>query len=104
MHLINCKECGNTISQKAPFCPHCGAPTGKAPVPQVVTIQKSKGTAAALAILLGGIGLHKFYLNQPGQGILYILFCWTFIPAILGLLEGLSYLTYSQEGFQKKYG
>ena len=27
-----------------------------------------------------------------GQGILYIVFCWTFIPALIGFIEGIVYL------------
>ncbi len=42
-----------------------------------------------LAILLGGIGVHKFYAGKPGQGILYLLFCWTYIPALIALIEGI---------------
>ena len=34
---------------------------------------KSKVTAYLLWFFLGGIGAHKFYLNKPGMGILYIL-------------------------------
>ena len=35
-----------------------------------------------LAFFLGGIGVHKFYAGKIGTGILYILFCWTFIPSM----------------------
>jgi hypothetical protein len=38
--------------------------------------------AIILALLLGGIGVHKFYLDKPGAGIFYLLLCWTFIPVI----------------------
>jgi TM2 domain-containing membrane protein YozV len=56
-----------------------------------------------LALLLGGLGLHKFYLNKPGQGVFYLLFCWTFIPAVIGLIEGLSYLFMNDEAFQRRF-
>ena len=64
---------------------------------------KNKTTAGVLAIFLGGIGAHKFYLGQNGLGLLYLVFVWTFIPAILGLVEGLSYFSLSDEDFNKKY-
>jgi len=64
---------------------------------------KTKTTAGVLAIFLGGIGAHKFYLGQNGLGLLYLVFVWTFIPAILGLLEGLSYFSMSDKDFNKKY-
>ena len=65
---------------------------------------KSKVAAGILGIFLGGIGAHKFYLGKIGQGILYLLFFWTYIPAILGLIEGIIYLTKSDEQFAMKYG
>lgn len=65
--------------------------------------QKSKITAGLLALLLGGIGAHKFYLNKPGMGVLYILFCWTYVPAIIALIEGIMYLSVTDEEFFYKY-
>lgn len=64
---------------------------------------RTKSTAAILAIFLGGVGFHKFYLGQIGRGIFYLLFCWTFIPAIISFFEAISFLTYSQEAWDKKY-
>lgn len=55
--------------------------------------RKNRVTAGVLGILLGGLGVHKFYLGQIGWGILYLVFLWTYIPAILGLIEGIRYLT-----------
>lgn len=43
--------------------------------------------AAVLAILFGTFGIHKFYLGEFKSGILYLLFCWTGIPAILAILD-----------------
>lgn len=63
---------------------------------------KNRITAALLAILLGGLGIHKFYLGKSGQGVLYLLFCWTGIPAVVGLVEGILYLTQSDEEFRQK--
>ncbi len=40
-----------------------------------------------LAIFLGAFGAHKFYLGQPVLGVLYLLFCWTFIPGIIAIIE-----------------
>jgi TM2 domain-containing membrane protein YozV len=70
----------------------------------VVHYPKSRVTAAALALFLGGLGIHKFYLNRPGLGLLYLLFCWTFVPAIVGFIEALVYLSMSDEAFQQQYG
>ena len=40
-----------------------------------------------LAFFLGGIGVHKFYAGKIGTGILFILFCWTFIPSFIALID-----------------
>ena len=63
---------------------------------------KSRTTAGVLAILLGGLGIHKFYLGNVGMGILYFVFCWTWIPSVIGIIEGIIYLTSSDESFQLK--
>lgn len=64
---------------------------------------KSKVAAGLFGIFLGNIGVHKFYLGQVGMGILYLALCWTFIPGLVGLIEGILYLTKSDEEFNAKY-
>jgi len=51
------------------------------------SVRKNPTTGVLLALFLGGIGAHHFYLGSIGLGILYLLFCWTFIPAIVALIE-----------------
>jgi len=65
---------------------------------------KSRIVAAILAFFLGGLGIHKFYLGQIGWGIIYLIFCWTFIPSIVAFIEFIIYLCTSDEDFAKKYG
>lgn len=64
---------------------------------------KDKTTAAMLALLLGGLGVHKFYLGRGVQGALYLIFCWTFIPAIVGFIEGILLLLKSKQNFDLDY-
>ena len=64
---------------------------------------KSRIVAAVLAIFLGGLGAHKFYLNKNGKGFLYLIFCWTYVPAIISLFEGIGYLLQSDAEFQEKH-
>lgn len=64
---------------------------------------KTKGTAALLAILLGGIGGHKFYLGQSGQGIMYLLFCWTFIPGLIAFFEFFMLLMMDKQEFDRRF-
>lgn len=52
--------------------------------------------AGILAIFLGGIGIHKFYLGKAEWGLIYFFFSWTGIPLLLGIFEGFIYLTMSQ--------
>jgi TM2 domain-containing membrane protein YozV len=54
---------------------------------QYNNVKKNGTTAVLLALLLGGLGAHKFYMGQTGQGILYLLFCWTYIPTLIALIE-----------------
>lgn len=96
--MVYCRGCGKEIHETARSCPHCGAQNG------TLLGQKSRIAAALLAFFLGGLGVHKFYLGKVGQGILYLLFCWTFIPAIISFIEFIIYLCESDEAFAKKYG
>ncbi len=133
MSQIVCPQCGAPIDPYASECKFCGekialqqAVQQAAPQPQPVYMQqpqptvvvqqpvyntainpawpvKSKMAAGLLGIFLGGLGIHKFYLGKTGMGILYLCFCWTYIPAIVGLVEGILYLCSSDENFQLKH-
>lgn len=41
------------------------------------------------AFLLGGFGVHHFLTKNTTKGILYLVFCWTGIPTILGIIDGI---------------
>src|SRR5258708_1464285 len=89
-----CQECGQVIRAKAEICPKCGV--RQALLPGSFSGSQAdtrKLTAALLAIFLGSLGAHKFYLGQNGWGVIYLLLCWTFIPTVLGLIEGIIYLS-----------
>ena len=70
------------------------------PIP---TTTKNKTVAALLALFLGGIGIHKFYLGKTGRGILYLLFFWTGIPMIIGFISALKLFIMSEREFAEKY-
>ena len=59
-----------------------------------------------LAILVGGLGIHKFMMGQTTAGIIMILltFC-TCTGGIIGLIEGIIYiyLTKTDEEFYQTY-
>jgi TM2 domain-containing membrane protein YozV len=96
--MVYCHGCGKPIHETALTCPQCGARQ------QIARSEKSKLAAALLAIFLGGFGMHKFYLGQIGLGVLYLVFCWTLIPAIVGFIEGIVYLATDDRRWAEKYG
>ena len=122
-NAIACLGCGCAPGNGSKFCPNCGAETQAA---QVVCIKcgvalqnaaatvptdggKSRVTAALLAIFLGAIGAHEFYLGHSTSGLIRlaigIVGLVILIPAasIIGLIEGIIYLTKSDEEFQRVY-
>lgn len=98
-----CSDCGAVIKAKAEICPKCGCrQMGYSGIP-VTSNKKDKTTAGIIALLLGGLGIHKFYLGNSGMGILYLLFCWTFIPALIAFIEAIIIFTQSQQAFDAKW-
>ena len=94
-----CRDCGSVIHDRAEICPKCGVRQKMMPA----VGGRNRASAAIFAFFLGGLGLHKFYLGQPGLGILYLLFCWTLVPSFVGLIETIVYLSMSDESFNAKY-
>jgi len=64
-------------------------------------LMKSKKTAILLAIFLGYLGIHRFYLGQIGLGILY--FCTAGMFLVLPIIDIFVWITGSQESFDNKY-
>jgi len=122
-NAIACLGCGCAPGNGSRFCPNCGAETQAAQVVCIkcgVAVQnaaatatadagKNRVTAALLAIFLGGIGAHEFYLGHSTSGLIIlaigIVGLVILIPAasIIGLIEGIIYLTKSDEEFQRVY-
>jgi len=63
---------------------------------------KNRKEAGILAIVLGGLGIHKFYLGKYGKGLIYAAFSWSFIPALISIAEGIHFLTESDEQFEEE--
>lgn len=40
-----------------------------------------------LALFLGGIGAHDFYVGKPVTGLIKLAFCWTGIPVIISVFN-----------------
>ena len=116
-----CSNCGTQCATNQAVCLNCGTALGNAVNEQVVIAQPTvvqptggmnhayvqgnynKTTAAILAFLIGGLGAHKFYHGSFGWGILYIVFCPTFIPAIVSLIEAIMYLAMPQGEYDSRY-
>ncbi len=65
---------------------------------------EKKVVAGVLGILLGGLGIHKFYLGYTKEGVIQIvlsLVCG--LGALIGLIEGIMYLIKSDEQFVATY-
>ena len=64
---------------------------------------KDKSVAGILALFLGGFGVHRFYLEQTGLGIFYLIFCWFPVMWIVGWIDAIVFLSMDKENFDYKY-
>ena len=89
-----CDSCGADILAKAEICPKCGVRQHS---------HVSKAVLLLVTFFFGGLGAHKFYLGKWWQGALYLLFFWTWIPAVIALVEFIVYCFTSEERLNEKY-
>ena len=123
----NCKSEFTTAGQQPSVrCPYCGntfqTAYGSQPYGQQVPPAgsgndiftpgrsgKSRGVAGLLAIFLGYLGVHYFYLGKTTPGLVFLLVsllsCGTVavIPAILSIIHGIIMLAGTQADFDRKY-
>ena len=70
---------------------------------------KSKVVAGVLGILVGWLGIHKFYLGYTGPGLVLllasVLTCGigSIVTSVIGLIEGILYLVKTDEEFHEMY-
>lgn len=68
-----------------------------------------KIAAGILAILLGSLGVHKFVLGYQQEGLIMLIFTivtcgvGSGLTGLVGLIEGIIYLTKSDEEFIQTY-
>lgn len=98
-----CPHCAEKIKDEAIKCKHCKSDLVDRNKGTPDHHKKSKTTAVLLALFLGGVGAHKFYLDRSGQAIWYLLFCWTLIPALIALIEVFRLGFMSNEKFDRLY-
>lgn len=81
------------------------------PYPTRPVSRKSRAAAGLLAIFCGILGFHKFYLGYISAGIIMFLLTfflwWTIVVPLamflVSIIEGVMYLTKSDEEFQRIY-
>ena len=54
---------------------------------QPVYIANNTKAVNKIVYCVGGIGVHKFYAGKIAEGILYLIFFWTTIPALVAFVE-----------------
>ena len=121
-----CTKCGAVNEDTAQYCVNCQAQLtpvsgGYKPMQSVnqgasgaMTDWKALGAdkkilAGILGIVVGAFGVHKFVLGYTTEGIIMLLItvltCGVFaiVPSIIGIVEGVIYLTKSDEDFVRTY-
>lgn len=64
---------------------------------------RDKNVAGVLALFLGWVGVHRFYLGQVGRGILYAVFCWFPLIWLIALIDAIVLFSQDKEVFDIKY-
>ena len=88
---------------------HSDPPPPSTPLPDKEAFSEKKIVAGVFGIVLGAFGIHKFILGMttPGVIMLLVTVCSCFLASpimnIIGLIEGIIYLTKSDEDFYQTY-
>ena len=94
-----CSNCGNQIT--GAFCANCGTAASSV----IASAQQAMYASTAPAkwrVTAGVLGIHKLNMGNIGAGVVYILLCWTYVPAIVGLVEGIIYLAGDDNAFNAR--
>lgn len=110
-----CPDCGTSYAETLSSCPNCGAPNrtrkvahGEDPFVDGPS-GKSRGIAAILAIILGGLGVQYFYIGKITAGVICVLVsvasCGSLavIPSVLGIVQGIILFTKDNEYFESNF-
>jgi TM2 domain-containing membrane protein YozV len=110
----SCSACGAEIDSRAEICPKCGVRQSGGPVAVGgdAAFRQASGTkiaAGICAILLGSLGIHKFILGMTTPGIIMLLVTLLTcgiggaVTTVIGIVEGIIYLTKSDQEFYEMY-
>ena len=103
-----CPACGAAVSKRDRHCPECDEPQPQRD-PALAEANSKKTAAGVCAILIGGFGIHKFILGYTTPGVIMLLLslltCGIAYPImhIISIVEGITYLTKSDEDFYRIY-
>lgn len=118
---VSCPTCKTANLGPAGRCSNCGTILPISPMPMQPYAQyggkppgaDKKVAAGVVGILLGGLGIHKFILGYTTEGIIMlvtwilgmVLLCGvpSLIVSVIGIVEGIMYLTKSDEEFSRTY-
>lgn len=118
---VFCTKCGAQNDDYSQTCSQCQAPLpaiggyqpiqppapmyGQPPATDLQRLGAEKKIMVGLcAILVGGFGVHKFILGYTNEGIIQLVLGLCFgIGGIIGIVEGIIYLTKSDEEFARTY-
>lgn len=138
MYIHNCPECNRQYSTQEKVsrvkCPYCGAETNVSYSEQQGTNYqeqwrqfgeqasavvddvfsngpsgRSRGVAGLLALFLGGVGLHYFYMGKTNAGVIFLvatlLTCGLLgvITQIISIIQGVLFFTSTQEEFERRW-
>ena len=137
MYIHNCPECGKQYSTQEKVnrvkCPYCGAETNVSYGQEQSNFQeqfrqfgdqasaavddvfsngpsgKSRGVAGLLALFLGSLGLHYFYMNKTNAGVVFLLATLLscgilgIITQIVSIIQGVLFFTSTQQEFEQKW-
>lgn len=108
-----CHECGEQIRKKARICPECGVEQPRTRAREddgsfdsTENVSGKKMAAGLCAIFLGGLGIHKFILGFTTAGVIMLvvsLLTCGLVMWPISLIEGIIYLTKSDEDFERIY-
>ncbi len=104
-----CVECGAPISRRAKYCPECDARQPETRDPALADSSSKKTTAGICAILVGSLGVHKFILGFTTAGVIMLLVSLltcgvgAIVMHVISIVEGITYLTRSDEDFYQTY-
>jgi TM2 domain-containing membrane protein YozV len=73
--------------------------------PPQIRQENKRVLAGIFALILGGLGVHKFILGYTQEGIIQLIIgvCTCGIGGVIGFIEGIIYLVKTDEEFYQTY-